>query len=105
MQEFDPHVLEEKPVPPPEDFSKKAHLKSLKDYQEMYQKAVDNPEEFWGEQSRKLHWFQPPTKVLEWNLPHAKWFSGGKAKMVLPSSSPTLSCTNEYASSRMFSLP
>jgi len=78
MQEFDPHVLEEKPIPPPEDFSKKARVKSLKDYREMYQKAVDNPEEFWGEQSKTLHWFVLPTKVLEWNLPHAKWFTGGK---------------------------
>ena len=78
MQEFDPHVLEEKPIPPPEDFSKKAHVKSLKEYQEMYQRAVDNPEEFWGEQSKMLDWFQPPKKVLEWNLPHAKWFTGGK---------------------------
>jgi len=78
MQEFDPHVLEEKPIPPPENFSKKAHIKSLKEYQEMYQKAVDNPEEFWGEQSKRLDWFQPPKKVLEWNPPHAKWFTGGK---------------------------
>src|SRR5580704_12382122 len=78
MQEFDPHVLEEKPIPPPEDFSKKARVKSLKEYQEIYQKAADSPEEFWGEQSKLLHWFQTPKKVLEWNLPHAKWFSGGK---------------------------
>ena len=78
MQEFDPHVLEEKPIPPPEDFSKKARVKSLKDYQEMYQKAADNPEEFWGEQSKMLHWFQPPKKILEWNWPHAKWFTSGK---------------------------
>jgi acetyl-CoA synthetase len=77
MQEFDPHVLEEKPIPPPEDFSKKARVKSLKEYQEIYQKAA-NPEEFWAEQSKMLHWFEPPQKVLEWNLPHAKWFLGGK---------------------------
>ncbi|HEX2776789.1 MAG TPA: acetyl-coenzyme A synthetase N-terminal domain-containing protein, partial [Candidatus Acidoferrales bacterium] len=78
MLEFDPHVLEEKPIPPPEDFSKKAHVKSLEDYREMYQKAVANPEAFWGEQAKKIEWFKAPTKVLEWNLPHAKWFADGK---------------------------
>ena len=25
-----------------------------------------------------LDWFEPPKKILEWNLPHAKWFIGGK---------------------------
>ena len=32
MQEFDPHVLEEKPIPPPEEFSKKARVGSLDEY-------------------------------------------------------------------------
>ena len=25
-----------------------------------------------------LDWFEEPTSTLEWNLPHAKWFVGGK---------------------------
>jgi acetyl-CoA synthetase len=78
MLEFDPHVLDEKPIPPPEDFSKKAHVKSLEDYREMYQRALADPEEFWGEQAKRIEWFKAPTKVLEWKLPHAKWFADGK---------------------------
>ena len=30
------------------------------------------------QQARKLDWFKPWDKVLEWNPPHAKWFVGGK---------------------------
>ncbi|MGA7921535.1 MAG: acetate--CoA ligase [Candidatus Acidiferrales bacterium] len=78
MQEFDPHVLDERPIPPPEDFSKKAHVGSLEEYREMYEAAQADPEKFWGTQAKLLHWFQKPKKVLEWNPPHAKWFVGGK---------------------------
>jgi acetyl-CoA synthetase len=78
MQEFDPHVLEEKPIPPPAEFSKRAHVKSLDEYRKLYERAEQDPEGFWAEQAKMLDWFEPPQKVLEWNLPHAKWFVGGK---------------------------
>jgi acetyl-CoA synthetase len=78
MQEFDPHVLDEKPIPPPADFSKKARVRSMDEYEEMCAKAAENPEAFWGEEAKNLDWFEPPTTTLEWDLPHAKWFVGGK---------------------------
>jgi acetyl-CoA synthetase len=78
MLEFDPHVLEEKPVPPPAEFSKRAHVKSLEEYRKLYDRAEQDPEGFWGEQARMLDWVVPPSRVLEWKLPHAKWFVGGK---------------------------
>ncbi|MFY9802219.1 MAG: acetate--CoA ligase [Candidatus Acidiferrales bacterium] len=78
MQEFDPHVLEEKPIPPPEEFSKKARVGSLEEYREMYAAAQADPEGFWEEQAKLLHWFEAPKQTLEWNPPHAKWFVGGK---------------------------
>jgi len=78
MLEFDPHVLDEKPLPPPEDFSKRAHVKSLGEYRAIYDRAASHAEEYWSEQAKMLDWFEPPQKVLEWDLPHAKWFVGGK---------------------------
>ena len=78
MQEFDPHVLEEKPIPPPEEFSKKARVGSLEEYRELYAAAAADPEKFWAEQAKLLHWFEAPKKILEWKPPHAKWFVGGK---------------------------
>ncbi len=36
-------------------------------------------EEFWDEQAKaRIDWFTPYDTVLEWNLPYAKWFQGGK---------------------------
>ncbi|HEV2315152.1 MAG TPA: acetate--CoA ligase [Candidatus Acidoferrales bacterium] len=78
MQEFDPHVLEEKPIPPPAKFQRRARVRTLKEYKRLYDRAKKDPEGFWDEQAKMLDWFERPKKVLEWNLPHAKWFAGGK---------------------------
>ncbi len=78
MQEFDPHVLEEKAVPPPPEFSKSARVKSLDEYRQLYDRAASDPEGFWAEQAKLLNWFEPYKQVLEWKSPHAKWFVGGK---------------------------
>ena len=32
---------------------------------------------FWNEEAKKLSWFQPWDKTLDWNPPFAKWFAGG----------------------------
>jgi len=64
MQEFDPHVLDEKAIPPPQEFSENAHVKSLDEYRSMHERALQDPEGFWGEQARMLDWFEEPTKIL-----------------------------------------
>src|SRR5262245_63106553 len=33
---------------------------------------------FWEKQARTLRWIRPWRKALEWKLPYAKWFIGGK---------------------------
>jgi acetyl-CoA synthetase len=78
MLEFDPHVLDEAAVPPPEEFSKRAYVKSLEQYRQMYAAAEKDPPAFWAEQTVLLDWFKPPSKILEWDPPHARWFSDGK---------------------------
>jgi acetyl-CoA synthetase len=48
-------------------------------YKELYQRAADNPEAFWGELAEKeLFWFEKWSQTLEWKSPFAKWFVGGK---------------------------
>ena len=64
--------------PPSPEFVRNAHVKGLEAYRELYRKAAEKPEEFWGEQAKRIEWFKAPTKVLEWKLPHAKWFADGK---------------------------
>jgi acetyl-CoA synthetase len=73
-------LRENRVFPPPEEFAKRAHIKSLAEYQKMYQRSVSDPEGFWAEAARELDWFRPWTKVLDWDLPWAKWFVGGRAR-------------------------
>jgi acetyl-CoA synthetase len=74
-------LRENRVFPVPEEFAEKAHVKSLADYEQMYQQSVADPEAFWAGIASELHWFEPWTKVLEWNLPWAKWFVGGKLNL------------------------
>ena len=78
---LDSTLRENRVFPVPEAFAENAHVKSLSEYEEMYQKSVADPEGFWAEIAKELHWFEPWTKVLEWNLPWAKWFVGGKLNL------------------------
>lgn len=74
-------ILKEKRLfSPPAEFSRKAHITSLEDYQEIYEKAKADPETFWAElATEELHWFKKWDQVLDWdNPPFAKWFVGGK---------------------------
>ena len=71
-------LKETRKFPPPADFADKAHIKSLADFEKLWNRAAADPEGFWAEQAESLHWFQRWNKVLEWNEPFAKWFVGGK---------------------------
>jgi acetyl-CoA synthetase len=72
-------VLREKRVfPPPPAFSERAHIKSMAEYERLWQRASDDPQGFWAEQATSLHWFRRWDQVLVWNEPHAQWFAGGK---------------------------
>jgi acetyl-CoA synthetase len=44
----------------------------------IYERALQDPEAFWAEQANGLDWIEPYSKVLEWDVPWAKWFVGGK---------------------------
>ncbi len=63
---------------PSKQFSEKAHIKSIEEYERLYREAEADPEGFWGRIAGELHWFKKWDKVLEWNPPFAKWFVGGE---------------------------
>jgi acetyl-CoA synthetase len=63
---------------PSADFAAAAHVRSLADYEQLWQQARDNPEAFWAQQAEQLHWFRHWDQVLVWNEPHAQWFAGGQ---------------------------
>lgn len=64
---------------PPDEFSQNAHIKSMEEYQRLYERAKADPQKFWAELAeQELHWFQKWDTVLDWQPPFAKWFVGGK---------------------------
>src|SRR5919204_6731744 len=68
---IDTLLLEERRYPPPPEFAATANAKP-----EIYSRSV---EEFWETEGReRVTWFEPFTKLLEWELPYAKWYIGGK---------------------------
>ena len=72
-------LQEERLFQPPAEFSQTAQIKSLEEYQRLYEQAKAEPEKFWAKLAEKeLHWFQTWDKVLDWQPPFAKWFIGGK---------------------------
>jgi len=64
--------------PPPPDFAANAHIKTFEEYEQIYAKAAEDPEEFWASVAENLHWFKKWDTILKWNEPHAEWFVGGK---------------------------
>ncbi|MBC8638217.1 propionate--CoA ligase [Caballeronia sp. EK] len=51
-------------------------------YQEAYRRSIDEPEAFWAEQARRIHWQTPFDQVLDRSKPpFARWFVGGKTNL------------------------
>lgn len=73
-------MMDEKRVfKPSQEFSSKAHIKSMQEYEEMYRQSIDNPEQFWGEKAEALDWFKKWDTVFHYTeYPFVKWFEGGK---------------------------
>ena len=56
----------------------------IKSYDEVYARALQDPQAFWAEQASQLEWYKPWDQVLdESNAPFYKWFVGGQTNIVL----------------------
>jgi len=77
-QDLESTLREDRVFPPPPEFAAQANIKSLAEYESLYARSIADPESFWAEAASELHWFEKWTKVLDWDLPHAKWFVDGK---------------------------
>ncbi|WP_158912144.1 acetate--CoA ligase [Granulicella sp. L56] len=78
---LDSSLRENRVFAPPAEFAAKAHVKSLEQYEAMYRRSVEQPEEFWAEAASELEWFAPWNKVLDGEGKDAKWFVGGKLNL------------------------
>jgi acetyl-CoA synthetase len=84
---FQSLLREDRVFPPPQEFADKAWIGSEAEYERLYAKSVEQPEEFWAEAASELEWFTPWTKVLSYpdgkagSGAHATWFTGGKLNL------------------------
>ena len=68
--------------PPSDEFVSKAHVQGIDAYHDIYRRAQQDPEKFWGEvASTQVHWFEKWSRVLEWDPPFARWFAGAKTNV------------------------
>jgi acetyl-CoA synthetase len=64
-------LAEERRFPPPPEFAAQANAQA-----DIYDLSF---EELWEREGReRVTWFEPFTTLLEWDLPYAKWYVGGK---------------------------
>jgi acetyl-CoA synthetase len=61
-------------------FDKKLIPKNIKEYNELYNYSITNPESFWSEVADSFIWKKKWSKVLKYdfNKPNFEWFSNGK---------------------------
>jgi acetyl-CoA synthetase len=66
------------PVPP--DIQKRAWINTMEEYRRLYRLSLDNPQWFWAEQAKAIHWFHPWQNVFDADYEEVDfaWFSGGR---------------------------
>jgi len=81
---IDSLMTEKRTFPPPAAIKANAHINSMKQYQQMWEKSINDPDGFWLEQAKIVSWFKKPTKslVYTWDTKRRKiehsWFADGE---------------------------
>ena len=66
-------LSENRTFPPSAEFAAEANAKA-----DLYDEAERDRLAFWEKQAGQLHWHKKWDQVLDWQVPFAKWFVGGK---------------------------
>jgi acetyl-CoA synthetase len=72
-ESFENLSYEDRTFAPSQTFIDNANAKS-----DVYKEADTDCLAFWEKQANRLHWNQKWNQVVDWQLPFAKWFIGGK---------------------------
>ena len=79
---IDTVMQETRLFPPTDSFLEGCKIGSLEAYETLYDRAQADPVAFWEDLARKeLHWFEDFHTTLNWNVPYAEWFVGGKTNV------------------------
>ncbi|HJU40554.1 MAG TPA: propionate--CoA ligase [Tahibacter sp.] len=51
-------------------------------YEDAYRRSIDDPEAFWADEARAIHWHRAPRQILEYtNPPFRRWFVDGETNL------------------------
>lgn len=81
---IDSLMTEKRTFPPPSEIQSNAHISGMQQYQEMWERSINDPTGFWLEQAKSLTWSKEPTKSLKyvWDTKSRKiehtWFEDGQ---------------------------
>jgi acetyl-CoA synthetase len=81
MPDIESILKEDRVFTPEAAAAARARVTSLEAYEALARRAEEDPETFWAEVAGELDWFRPWDRVLEWEPPVARWFSGGKLNL------------------------
>ena len=71
---LDALLHEDRKFEPSDQFRERAHWSDPA----IYEEANGDLEGFWAEQAKSIDWFRKWDQVLDWKVPDARWFVGGK---------------------------
>jgi acetyl-CoA synthetase len=72
--------------PPPAEIAADAHVKSFDEYQQMYDRSINDPDGFWGDIAAQFTWETKWNKVRDYTFEgdvSIKWFEGGKTNITV----------------------
>ncbi|HEV3409156.1 MAG TPA: acetate--CoA ligase [Chthoniobacterales bacterium] len=75
------HLVENRVFNPPPEFAQRARIGSRAEYERLYRESIEQPEQFWAREAGELVWRKKWDRLLEWNAPFAKWFTGGELNL------------------------
>ena len=72
--------MSEKVFHPSPEWSANAHIQTMDQYQEIYDRSIQDRDAFWAETAERITWFKKWDTVSNFNFVNAdiKWFEGGK---------------------------
>jgi acetyl-CoA synthetase len=77
---FDSMMEETRIFEPPAALSRRAYVKNLAEYEEIYKRSIEDPQGFWAEKAGQLEWFKKWDEVTGGDFSRGviRWFTGGK---------------------------
>jgi acetyl-CoA synthetase len=71
------HAAETRRFEPDPKFAERARV-TREQYEQLYRESLESPETFWKRETSDLVFRKSWEQLLEWQLPHAKWFLGAE---------------------------